>query len=1035
MEFRVLGTVEVAGADGPRPLHGRKELAVLAYLLAHAGRSVPADELVWAVWGEDAPPSAHKSLHVRLSRLRADLGDGAGRIARDGGGYRLAVEPGELDARRFERLVGEAAALAPAEAAEAYGRALALVRGRPYADVADLDALQSEIRRLEELRLAAVEGRLRALVELGRHGDALPELDRAVDAEPLHEGLAALQLLALYRAGRQADALAAYRALVRRLDDVGLEPSAELRELERRVLVQDPALAAPAAPVAPSTNLGERLTSFVDRVAELEAVHERLAENRLVTLCGPGGVGKTSLAAEAALGLLAAFPGGVWGVDLSAVNDAARAPAAIAAAIGVAGGGLDPGGAAGALPLVVEHLRDRRALLVLDNCEHLAAPVARLAEHLLRGARELRMLATSRQPLGAAGEALVDVAPLRESDAVRLFADRARAVRSDFRLDEATEGPVAAICAGLDGLPLALELAAARVRALPVAEIAARLDDRFRLLASARSGARARTLEDVVAWSHDLLSDDERAVFRRLAVFRSAFALADAEDVAAGGTIATADVADLLAALVERSMVRAGDDGYRMLETLRAFGLARLEEAGERVEVADRHAAHFARRARGAVGRLWSGGTDGVVAEVRAERADLAEAARHALRRGRADWALPLAGAVGLLESRVGDVEAARRRLDAALALQSGSPADTLAAVRLHASLLLLEGRLRRGAEAVESAQLLADQLGDEGERDRTRAIAGLALLLARDAPAALRAFAGLEERFAARGERWIAGFVAGWTGFVSLLGGELTEARARAQRAVEAFAACGDLWGLLSASVTLGRAATALGAYDEAARAYERALAAAGDRIGDRVVPLLHDLGVVEVRRGAPERAAALWARCAEAADRDLGTTGGWVLLTARGLRWYPLLAAGHLAGMRSDGAEAARRYGEAQAVLEAVERDRRDPIGLHGAMAITLLLRARLAEDDGRGEETTLLAHEALARARQSGDRRLVARSLDAVAAGLSLGGDAAEAARTMERAEALRREAGGPLPAPERADVERVAARLRARQGVTV
>ncbi|TMM06097.1 MAG: AfsR/SARP family transcriptional regulator [Actinobacteria bacterium] len=252
MEFRVLGTVEVAGADGPRPLHGRKELAVLAYLLANAGRSVPADELVWAVWGEDAPPSAHKSLQVRLSRLRADLGGGAARIARDGAGYRLAVEPGELDAQRFERLVGEAAALAPAEAAEAYGRALALVRGRPYADVADLDALQSEIRRLEELRLAAVEGRLRALVELGRHGDALPELDRAVDAEPLHEGLAALQLLALYRAGRQADALAAYRALVRRLDDVGLEPSAELRELERRVLVQDPRRAPRRPPTSVS---------------------------------------------------------------------------------------------------------------------------------------------------------------------------------------------------------------------------------------------------------------------------------------------------------------------------------------------------------------------------------------------------------------------------------------------------------------------------------------------------------------------------------------------------------------------------------------------------------------------------------------------------------------------------------------------------------------------------------------------------------------------------------------------------------------
>ncbi|HEY3020194.1 MAG TPA: BTAD domain-containing putative transcriptional regulator, partial [Solirubrobacteraceae bacterium] len=1022
MEFRVLGTVQVAGADGPRPLHGRKELAVLAYLLAHAGRSVPADELVWAVWGEDAPPTAQKSLQVRLSRLRSDLGDAGERIARDGGGYRLAVAPGELDAQRFERLVGEAAGRPPAEAAEVYERALALVRGRPYADVADVDALQSEIRRLEELRLAAVEGRLRALLELGRHGDAVPELDRAIEAEPLHEGLAALQMLALYRAGRQADALAAYRALARRLDDMGLEPSPQLRDLERRVLVQDPELAAPAAPAAAPTNLGARLTSFVGRGAELEAVRDRLADHRLVTLSGPGGVGKTSLATEAGRGLLGGFPGGVWGVELSALRNAGRVPAAIATAIGVAGGGLDPGGLAGALPLVVDHLRDRRALLILDNCEHLAAAVARLAEQLLRGAPALRILATSRQALGAAGEALLDVAPLeapdldaglaelRGSDAVRLFVDRARAARPDFRLDEATARPVAAICAGLDGLPLALELAAARVRALSVAEIAARLDDRFRLLASARSGTRARTLEDVVAWSHDLLTEDERAGFRRLAIFRAAFTLADAERVAAGGTIDAADVADLLAALVERSMLRAGEDGYRMLHTLRAFGLERLDEAGERIEVADRHAAHFARRSRVAVGQLWTCGTDGVIADVHADRTDLAAAARHALRRGRADWALPLAGALGLLEYGVGEVEAARRRLDAALALQSGSPTDTLAAVRLHASMLLIEGRLRRGAEAVESAQLLAEQLGDEAEIDRTRAIAGLALLLARDAPAALRAFAGLEERSAARGERWVAGFVAGWTGFVSLLAGDLADARARAHRAVEGFAACGDLWGLLSASVNLGRAAMALGDYDEAARAYQRALAAAGDRIGDRVVPLLHDLGVVEVRRGALDRAADLWTRCAEAADRDLGTTGGWVLLTARGLRWYPLLAAGHLARMRGDSDEAARRYGEAQALLEDVERDPRDPIGLHGAMAITLLLRARLAEDAEHGEEATDLAREGLARAQRSGDRRLVARALDAVAAGLSLDGDAAEAAEALGRAEALRREAGG-------------------------
>src|SRR4051812_26609721 len=232
MEFLVLGPIEVAGTDGPRPVHGRKELAVLACLLAHAGRSVPADELVLAVWGEDAPPSAHKSLQVRLSRLRSDLGPGGPPIERVGAGYRLGVADGSLDAERFERLITEGGRQAPAEAAETYERALGLVRGRPYADVADLDALHAEIRRLDELRVSAVEGWARALLDLGRHADALPELDRAVEREPLHEGLAALHMRALYRAGRQADALDAYRRLVRRLDDLGLEPSEELRELE-----------------------------------------------------------------------------------------------------------------------------------------------------------------------------------------------------------------------------------------------------------------------------------------------------------------------------------------------------------------------------------------------------------------------------------------------------------------------------------------------------------------------------------------------------------------------------------------------------------------------------------------------------------------------------------------------------------------------------------------------------------------------------------------------------------------------------------
>src|SRR4051794_21174845 len=410
MEFRVLGPLEAAGSDGPVQVRGRKERAVLAYLLVHAGRAVPAEELVTAVWGDDAPPSAGKSLQVRLSGLRNDLGGDL--VRREGSGYRLSAGPEALDARVFERLVDEAASQPPRAAVTTYDRALALVRGRPYADVAELDFVQGETRRLEELRLRALAGRLDALVDLGRDAEALPQLDRLAGEEPLHEGIAALHMLALYRAGRQVEALEAYRALARRLSELGLEPGEEVRELERRILQQDPELTVLEGAPGGGTNLGVRLTSFVDRVEERAAVVLRLAEHRLVTVCGPGGVGKSSIAHAAAEAVAGDFPDGVWGVTVSGLPDAAELPGEIAGALGVAGAGLDQSGSGDALDVAGEHLAGRRALLLLDGCERFATASAAAARRLMRAAPELRILATSRQPLGATGEAIVEVAPL-----------------------------------------------------------------------------------------------------------------------------------------------------------------------------------------------------------------------------------------------------------------------------------------------------------------------------------------------------------------------------------------------------------------------------------------------------------------------------------------------------------------------------------------------------------------------------------------------------------------------------------------------
>src|SRR4051794_32911300 len=604
MEFRVLGTVEVGGADGPRDVRGRKELCVLAYLLVHAGRAVAADEIVTAVWGEDAPPSAGKSLQVRISHLRHDLQGEDAEIVRDGGGYRLAVDREQIDAHRFERLVAEAARRPPAEGLALYDRALGLIRGRPYADVADLDFATSEVRRLDELRRRALEGRMRALLDLGRHEEALPELERAARAEPLHEGLTVLHMPALYRAGRQVEALAAYRRLAAELAEMGLEPSDEARELEGRILRQDAALVAPPARQG-TTNLGARLTSFVDRVDEVAAIRDRLGDHRLVTVCGPGGVGKTSIAAAAGRGLVERFGDGVWLADLAALEDARELPGAIGAAVGVASAGLEPGAEHRALDVVRDHLRDRAALLILDGCEHLAAATARLVADLLADAPDMRVLATSRQPLGVGGEAIVEVRPLPADAAMRLFVERAQSVRPDFSLSERTRGPVEAICVRLDGLPLALELAAARVRALPVGDIAARLDDdRFALL----------DLAGVVEWSHGLLTADEQMLFRRLSVFQGTFMLAAAEAAAAGDGLARERVAELLAALVDRSMVAVDEsplEGYRLLQTLRAFGAEKLAEAGELEAVADRHPQHLAAPARVAAPPAWSAGPHG----------------------------------------------------------------------------------------------------------------------------------------------------------------------------------------------------------------------------------------------------------------------------------------------------------------------------------------------------------------------------------------------------------------------------------------
>ena len=1039
LQFRVLGPLEIGSADGPVRLSGRKERAVLAALLLQPGRARPAEELVAAVWGEDAPPTAEKSLQVRLSHLRAALADGKDVLVRDGRGYRLAVEPATVDAVRFEQLVDEAGRLPAGEALGRYDEALALVRGRPYADVEEFDGLSSEVRRLDELRLRAAEGRLRALLDLGRHAEALPELDRLVRDEPHHEALAGLLMLALYRAGRQVDALKAYRVAAERLRDLGLEPSEDLRRIEGQILTQSDELATPAAvapaqavtadvPPAVRTNLPARLTSFIGRHRDRDDLRLRLHSDRLLTLTGPGGVGKTSLAVEASRDLVDELRDGVWIVGLGALSGPDQIPAVVADALpfGASGPSLQSGERE-AIDALCERLVGREALLVLDDCEHLAAGVARVAERVLAATDGIRILATSRQALGAQGEAIVELRPFEPGgdNAVRLFLERARAVSPKLVADDAARAAAQTIATRLDGLPLALELAAARVRALAIGDIATRLDDRFALLGEAgpdTGDASPRgTLRHVVEWSFGLLGDAEQELFCRAAIFRAPFSLRDAERVAGGGAVDRSALPGLLVALVERSMLSLEHDGhYRMLETLREFGLRRLEEQGTLEAIRLRHVAWAGMIADEHGRDLYAEGVDAVRLALAPHRPDLDAAVDLALDEGDGERALAIATALGILDFGLGDSSRARTRLARAVRLPA-KPESRVPALIMQSLLLTLHGLLEPGQTVVEEA---LEEASDARWRDRALAARGAARLLGGDVVDALEDFAGLEDRLSLRGEAWLRGFVCGWQGFVRLVLGDLVEAQRLSSRAIAAFERCHDVWGLLVASVNLARVDVALGAYDDAAAVLARAVEVGEERVPGRLGPLLHEYGLVELRRERFDHAAELWQRCVELGERQ-ASSGGWVLLTGPAERWYALMAAGHLARIDGDDVRAASRYAEARALLEGVEREDRDTIGINAAVATSLLVQGECVDP---ADAPPLLRH-ALARAMAAGDRRLVARAMESIA---QVSDDATRSAELLGAADAIRLAAGGPLPPIERRRVEAVALALRTELG---
>jgi predicted ATPase/DNA-binding SARP family transcriptional activator len=578
VQFTILGPMEVRGADGePLELGGPRPRSVLALLLADPGRVVTAERLIDEVYGDDPPAGAANALQSQISRLRRRLGV---RIDSLPTGYRLDVDPDDVDAHRFTRLArqGRQALVAAdhARAAALLREALGLWRG---------PAQIPQAQRLEELRLAAAEDRFEAELALGETASLVPELTQLHAAHPLRERLCGQLMRALHGSGRQAEALSLYERTRSVLaEELGTDPSPELAAVHLELLRADHAPAQGAPRGVPA-----QFTSFVGRVTELGRIRELLGTARLVTLIGPGGVGKTRLAVEAA-GLES---GDVCFVELAPLADGAQLAGTVLGSLGLRS---FPGAGKDSAERLVSALAERRLLLVLDNCEHVLEDTARLVRRLLGACPGVRVLATGREALGLTGEALCPLSPLEPRSAVRLFRDRAAAVSPVFAAETERDGRsgraevVERICAALDGLPLALELAAARLRTLSVEDVATRLDDRFRLLSRGdRTAApRHQTLRAVVEWSWDLLDEDERAMARRLTVFAGGATVEAAEEVCA-----LADAEELVESLVGKSLLELRDGRVRMFETVRAFGAERLAESGEQERFRAAHASYF----------------------------------------------------------------------------------------------------------------------------------------------------------------------------------------------------------------------------------------------------------------------------------------------------------------------------------------------------------------------------------------------------------------------------------------------------------
>ncbi|MET9240781.1 BTAD domain-containing putative transcriptional regulator [Nonomuraea sp. NPDC003709] len=1049
MRFGVLGPLAVWRDDGGAvAVPGLKVRALLAALLTHHGRPVPADLLIDHLWGDDPPGNAPGALSAKASYLRRAMEEaepgGRALVVSPPPGYLLRVDADAVDAHRFESLTAEARETAdPRAKAELLSGALALWRGPAYIDFADEAFARTTIARLEEQRLTAMEDLAEARLTLGMHAAVAGELGELLARHPLRERPRALHMLALYRAGRQGEALSSYEESRAHLaEELGVDPGPALAGLHRSILAHDPGLHAPLGP-APATNLPNAITDLIGRDDAVAEVRALLRQHRLVTLTGSGGVGKTRLSIDVAAPMAETMADGAWLVELGALRpglpDAMGSLTdLVMAVLDIHDGGAGPQEAPA--DRLARALRARRLLLVLDNCEHVIEPVAELADLLLRAVPGLRVLATSREPLGLAGEVVwpvpalevpgpgddTDPATLGRFSAVRLFVARTAAAAHGFALAPDNAEAVAVLCRRLDGIPLALELAATRVRTLGMHGLLARLDDRFRLLTTGHRGAppRQQTLMAMIDWSWQLLTEAERTVLRRLAVHADGCTMEAAQAVCADDGVRPDEVLDILARLVDRSLVvvsdrRHDDPRYRLLESVAVYCTERMHEAGELQQIRRRHRTHYTQLAELAEPHLYGPDQRRWLQRLDAEAANLHDALDDAARQGAADLALRLANALAWYWFLRGRLAEAGRSFQAALDARGEAPRAARArAMAWHTGMSFLRGEIAGWPARHEAVLDAYEGVADEPGQARAKWFLAFAEVDLGDVVATGELIDRALTTFRAVDDQWgVAAALSLRAKHAHVKSDSGALERDGAQSAA-LFRRLGDRWGLLQATEWLGAHAVLIGDYEQATRLHRDGLRMAGE------------LGLWPEFSGRLSWLGWIAMECGDYPSAREHCERGLRLATEQG---SPLGAVFAEMGL----AFSARREGDLDAaeahLLHLMDAARHHTGPGHPLYAPSVLVELGYVEELRGNTAGAMARHmEAFAIARDLSAGADIAQALSGLAGACALDGHPHEAAQLLGAAAAARESIPKAVTPAQQGDLDRIALAARAALG---